>query len=93
MAASNNTGFARDNYIVSTDKRKCEIAHTPSTNYLFYGKEKEIRIQIHPSLTELVKYTMEVQESPVLEKINFDKQKNYFSQFSFLVDTSLKSIY
>ena len=61
--------------MVSSDKRKREIVHAVGTSYVFYGKEKEIRLQVNPLLTELVKYTRKVQNSLELAKIGSDKQK------------------
>ena len=60
MAAFNYIVFARDTFMVSSDKRKRETANALGTSYVFYGKEKEIRLHVHPLLTELVKYTREV---------------------------------
>jgi hypothetical protein len=75
IAASNYVVFARDNFMVSSDSRKREIAHALGTEYLFNGKEKTLDLQVHPLLLEVVKFTREVQASCELEKSGSNKEK------------------
>ena len=75
MAASNYIVFARENFMAAPDKRKREIAHALGINYIFCGKEKEIELEIHPLLLELVRYAKALKPSFEVAKSGYDKQK------------------
>ena len=75
IATSNYVVFARDNFMISSDKRKREIAHALGTAYLFNGKEKRLDLQIHPLLLEVVKFTREIQASCELAESGSGKEK------------------
>ena len=60
IGSANYVSYAKQNFLTADDKHKREIAHALGTNYVFYGKEKKIALEIHPLLEELVKYTKEM---------------------------------
>ena len=75
MAASNYVVFARDNFMVCSDERKREIAHALGTRYVFYGREKEIALDVDPLLVELVKFANQLKPALELTKIGSAKEK------------------
>ena len=75
IAASNYVVFARDNFMAAPDKRKREIAHALGIKYIFYGKEKEIELEIDPLLLELVRYAKALKTPLEAAKSGSDKEK------------------
>ena len=75
MAASNYVVFARDHFMMAPAKRKREIAHALGIKYVFYGKEKEIELEIDPLLLELVRYAKALKPSFEVAKSGSDKEK------------------
>ena len=75
MAASNYIIFARDNFMVGSDERKREIAHALGTQYVFYGREKRIELEVHPLLLELVKFANLIKSSLEPTKSGSTKEK------------------
>lgn len=66
VAASNYVTFARDNFSIATDQRKREIAHALGIKYTFYGREKQIALELNPLLVETVKFMRQVETSLAL---------------------------
>lgn len=75
MAASNFVVFARDNFKIASEERKREIAHALGIRYVFYGKEKEIELEIHPLLVEIVTFAREAASSFALAESGYTKEK------------------
>ena len=75
MAASNYVVFARDNFMVCSDERKREIAHALGTQYVFFGREKRITLEVDPLLVELVKFANQLRPSLELAKTCSTKEK------------------
>jgi len=75
MSSSNYVVFARDNFMVGGMERKREIAHALGVKYLFYGKEKEIDVEVHPLLLELVNFAYQLEKPLAVDEIGSDKQK------------------
>jgi site-specific DNA recombinase len=75
MAASNYVVFARDNFVAAEDRRKREIAHALGIKYSFYGREKEIRLELHPLLVETVKFVQKTEAALALREKGLTKGK------------------
>jgi len=74
VAASNYVVFARDNFLVCADIRKREIAHALGTRYVFYGKSKELALEVHPLLVEFVKFASQCRGPIELRKSGSTKE-------------------
>lgn len=74
-AAANYVVYARGNFIASGDAHKRRIAHALGSQYIFYGKEKEITVQVHPLLTEFVAFANLIKHSLEVVKAGYSKQK------------------
>ncbi len=84
IAAGNFIKFARTEFMIAEPERKREIAHSLSFKYLFYGHEKKLEIEVHPILTEVVKFIKENEPALELQRKRFatgsDKQKTSLLQ-------------
>jgi site-specific DNA recombinase len=56
LAAGNFIMFARDKFMTANVSKKREIAHALGFTYKFYGIEKDIALEVHPILVEVVKF-------------------------------------
>jgi hypothetical protein len=51
--------YARDQFMIGDLRKKREIAHALGIEYVFYGKERLMKVKVNPILLEVVKFAHE----------------------------------